>query len=76
MAIVVLGKDDSQEPEGDSEPRRRAPSEFGRVAPPDVKLPEGEACEGPRPREVPKQCRDYGVGHRAKEPVEQYRRIG
>ncbi len=45
MAVVVLGKHDRQRPKGPPKPGRRAPSELGRVAPPDVELPEREAGE-------------------------------
>lgn len=75
MAIVVLGKHQGKRAEEPSQPRRRPPADLGGMAPPDVKLPQREACDGTRPGDAPEKRRHNQIGHRSEQAVEEYRGI-
>jgi len=75
MTVVVLGKHDPERPEDPREPVWSAPPEVGRMPPPDVKLAYREPAERAGQRQTRRQNGHGKVRNRAKESVEQNRRI-
>jgi len=75
MPVVIFRKDEPDRAREAREPRRRAPAEFGRVAPPHMCLSEQQAENRARHGDYGAQQREDDVRDRAQESVQQYLRI-
>ncbi len=75
MAIVVLGKHDSEPVGQKRRPRRRPPAELRAVPPPDVQLSEDESEDRAGRREMPARGRKGDVGEGAEQSVGEDRGI-
>jgi hypothetical protein len=76
VAVVVLGKHDSQRMKHTAQPFWRFPPELARMSPPYVQLTHSESDYGTRPGNMPDQCSDDEIWYGTEQTVEEHRGIG